>query len=144
MGRRSTYSEEIAAEIIERLSAGEALIAICRDAHMPPESTVRLWVIDDREGFAARYARARDMWLDHMAEETIGISDDSSRDYVTTEDGRQLPDHDHINRSRLRVDTRKWITAKLAPKRYGDRLDLNHSGTVTLAGLLGSLDDSGS
>lgn len=53
MGRASTYNEEIAAEIITRLSEGEGLIAICRDAHMPPESTVRLWVIGDRKAEGA-------------------------------------------------------------------------------------------
>lgn len=143
MSRPTTYTEEIAAEILERLADGESLIAICRDERMPSERTVRRWDTEDIEGFAPKYARARNSWLDHMAEDLIEIADDGSRDYKPVCEGDEtvyVPDHDHINRSKLRVDARKWLTAKLAPKRYGDKLDLNHSGTVNLAGLLGSLD----
>ena len=58
-GRPSAYSEKNAAEVCERLAAGESLRAICRDGHMPPESTIRGWAIEDYSGFSARYARAR-------------------------------------------------------------------------------------
>ncbi len=39
-------------------------------------------------------------------------------------DGKKALDHEHVQRSRLRVDTRKWAAGKLAPKRYGDKLNL--------------------
>ena len=106
-GRPSVYTPEIAEKICERLSQGESLKSICRDEEMPADSTVRQWAIDDHEGFSAHYARARDGYLDHMADETLVISDDSEGD---------------VARDRLRVDTRKWYLSKLAPKRYGDRL----------------------
>lgn len=129
-GNESIYTEGLADEICRRLEAGEALIAICRDKDMPPAPTVRRWFTEDYQGFAAKYARARDIGLDHMAEELIEIADDSSRDWITTEDGREIPDHDHINRSKLRVDTRKWLLSKLAAKRYGDKTTVDLNATL--------------
>jgi hypothetical protein len=68
--------------------------------------------------------------MEHWAEDIIEISDDGSRDYVATsdEDGAHRVDHDHVSRSRLRVDSRKWLLSKLAPKKYGDRVGLEHYG----------------
>jgi hypothetical protein len=75
--------------------------------------------------FFAHYARARDLGADAIADEILEISDDRSNDWMdrSLPDGsvKREPDHEHINRSRLRVDTRKWLLAKMAPKRYGDR-----------------------
>ena len=127
---RPTYSPAIAEEICRRLAEGEGLRAICRDERMPAEATVRGWVIDDHEGFAAHYARARDIGLDVMAEETIEIADDSGLDVVMTDDGPR-PDGEVINRAKLRVDTRKWLLSKLAPKRYGDRLQVDATVAVS-------------
>lgn len=134
-GRPGSYNPEIADEIVHRLAEGEALIAICRDAHMPARSTVHGWYIDDVEGFAAKYARARDAGLERMAEETIEIADDSGLDVVMTDDGPR-PDGEVINRAKLRVDTRKWLLSKLAPKRYGDRLQVDATVSVE------AMDDS--
>src|SRR3569832_910457 len=120
MGRPSTYSEPVAREICERLAAGETLRAICRSEHMPPESTVRLWVLDDAgPGFAAHYARARDVAMDVMADEIIEISDDGSGDRreIVKADGEviEIQDAEFAARSKLRVATRKWYLSKLAP-----------------------------
>lgn len=125
-GRPTEYSEETAIAICLRLAGGESLRAICRPDYMPAESTVRLWATTDRNGFAAQYARAREAQADCLAEEILEIADDSSADKVLhdSEDGPSVEtvDHEHIARSRLRVDARKWFAAKVAPKRYGDRI----------------------
>ena len=122
-GRPSVYTSAIADEICERLPE-ETLQAICRDDHIPAIGTVLGWVTDDREGFAERYARARSLQIERMSHEIIAIADDSSQDVIerTDEKGNvyELKDQDHINRSRLRVDTRKWLLARLLPKKYGD------------------------
>ncbi len=87
--------------------------------------------VDDHKGFSTQYARARDIGLDVMADEILEISDDGSNDWMERLDkdgeatGLQL-NREHVQRSRLRVDTRKWILGKLAPKRYGDKLQ--HTG----------------
>lgn len=125
------YSEELAAKILAELEDGKGLRTICRELGIV-RRTVRKWVTEDYEGFGARYVRARDIGYDEVAEDIIEISDDGTRDYSVTEDGAEIVNHDHINRARLRVDSRKWLLAKLAPKRYGDKLDVGVAGSFTI------------
>nr|WP_156025870.1 terminase small subunit protein [Sulfitobacter sp. 20_GPM-1509m] len=111
---------------------------ICRAEDMPPESTVRLWALDDREGFSAHYTRAREIGYHVMADELMEIADDGRNDFTSRNagDAEAVLNGEHIQRSRLRVDTRKWMLSKVLPKIYGDKLDLNHGGglKVTISG----------
>ena len=127
-GRPLTYDRETAHAICVRLARGETLKGICRDEGFPPESTVRGWAQEDVDGFAARYAFARQLGLDAMADELLEIADDGSGDITYDAQGNRIVNGEHINRSRLRVDTRKWYLSKLAPKRYGEKVDLNVGG----------------
>jgi hypothetical protein len=120
MGRPSSYTPEIADAICERLAAGETLKAICTDDAMPGETTVFRWLAASAE-FRELYARAREAQAELMADEIIKISDDGANDTYTDEDGNTRTDYDVVNRSKLRVDTRKWLMAKRLPKRYGER-----------------------
>jgi hypothetical protein len=122
MGRHSVYTPALADEICERIAAGETLKEICRDAHMPDEKTVRTWALEDREGFSPRYARARDLQLERWADELVEISDDGRNDWMER-NGETVVDHEHIQRSKLRSDNRKWLLSKLRPDRYGDRME---------------------
>lgn len=61
IGRPSKYTMEIAQAIADRLTRGETLNTICRDAGMPDASSVRRWALDDVEGFWATYDRAREL-----------------------------------------------------------------------------------
>lgn len=125
MGRHSDYSEETTTIICDRIASGEALIGICRDKDMPDKATVFRWLAK-HEAFRDKYARARELQMEAMAVEILEIADDSEGD--RTKEGAFVSEH--VQRSRLRVDTRKWLMSKLAPKKYGDKLDLNHSGSV--------------
>jgi hypothetical protein len=122
------YTTAIADEICARHAGGETLNEICRDEHMPSSPTVRGWVIEDIDGFAVRYARARDLLLEHWADESISIADDGSNDWMERQrkDGSTeiVLNGEHIHRSRLRIDQRKWLLSKLKPERYGDSLKL--------------------
>ncbi len=140
-GRKSTYSQEIADAICARLALGESLRSICRDEGMPPDSTVRMWVVDNVEEFAAQYARSRDIGLDAMAEQVFEIADDSSQDTIIT-DGGAKPNGEWISRSRLRFDARRWYLSKMAPKRYGDKTEttLKGDGTAPLNILISPSD----
>lgn len=123
-GRPSIYTDEMAEEICRRLAGGESLNAICKGEGYPSEAVVRDWAANPDHPFSAKYAYARDQGLDHLAEETLLIADDDSRDTASTENGPvSMPVV--VARDRLRVDTRKWYLSKLAPKRYGDRLLVN-------------------
>ncbi len=128
MARPSTFTQETADTICLRLSEGESLRAICRDDAMPCASTVFLWLTVHKE-FSEQYARAREAQADHMAEEILQIADDGSNDTYPTENGLAV-NQDVIARSRLRVDARKWLAGKMAPKKYGDKIDLNHGGSI--------------
>lgn len=129
-GRPSTYTPEVAALICERLAAGESLRAICRTAGMPPESTVRGWVLDNVQGFAAQYARARDLGLDTLADECLAIADTPKVGVrrEESEDGTKEVREDMLGHRKLQVDTRKWYLSKLAPKKYGDKTSMELTG----------------
>jgi hypothetical protein len=121
-GRPPLYTPELAQEICRRIASGETLKAICSDPKMPCRPVVSDWVLRDTDGFASLYARAKEQRAEVWADDLVEISDDGSRDYVDGEDGeRRYVDHEHITRSRLRVDTRKWLMSKILPKQYGDR-----------------------
>jgi len=126
-GRPTIYTQELADEICRRLSDGQSLREICRDKDMPDESTVRAWAVFDRDGFYPQYAKAREAQLERWADEIVEIADNGSNDWMARQ-GVQVANSDHINRSRLRIDTRKWLMSKLAPKKYGDKLAIGGDG----------------
>ncbi len=127
IGRPSRYTADLAADICRRLAEGETLRAICRDPAMPDKATVLRWLGDgEKADFRDQYARAREMQADALFDEALEIADDASGDWSTDKDGKKVPDHENIQRSRLRVDTRKWAAGKVAPKRYGDKIQ--HTG----------------
>ena len=134
-GRKSEYTQEIADEICRKLADGESLRSVCRSEGMPPESTVRLWALDDREGFAAQYTRAREIGYHSMADELLEIADDATNDWMERNgeesEGWQL-NGEHVQRSRIRLDTRKWMLSKVLPKVYGDKHEIQHSGGVSI------------
>ena len=125
-GRPSVFAK-FAAIICERLAEGETLRSVCRDEAMPDKATVLRWLADKaKTDFRDQYVRAREMQADALFDEALAIADDGSGDWITDKSGKKVLDHEHVQRSRLRVDTRKWAAGKLAPKRYGDRLQ--HTG----------------
>lgn len=127
MGRPSDYSLELTAAICERLGLGESLRQICADSDMPSKSTVMRWLNDHSE-FQDQYARAREAQADYWAEQIIEISDDGQNDTYKDDDGYERTNLDVIARSRLRVDTRKWLMARMAPKKYGDKITQEVTG----------------
>lgn len=124
-GRPTLYTVEIADRICAELAGGNSLAGICRAADMPSQATVHGWVTEDRDGFSERYTRAREVQALRWADELVEIADDGSNDTYTA-DGAEKVNHDHIQRSKLRVDTRKWLLSKMLPKIYGDRVFNEH------------------
>ncbi|WP_325051859.1 terminase small subunit-like protein [Sinorhizobium meliloti] len=129
MAGQSQWGQQTRDDILDKLSIGKSLREICNAEGMPSESLVRKWVMQD-EDFGAQYARAREAGMEALADEILQIADSQEGDVLKNEDGREIVNHDAIQRARLRVDTRKWLMSKIAPKKYGDRLDLNHSGSI--------------
>ena len=131
-GRQSTKTPEACAEIVDRLSDGEPLAKICRDAHMPRVSTAYAWMQEDAD-FAGEVARARDIGYDVIAMDTMHIADDDARDWETVRDGDGnvvgvRVDGEHVTRSKLRIETRLKLLSCWDPRRYGNRQQLEHTG----------------
>lgn len=118
------YTPDVREVICERLAAGESLKSICRSDGMPGTTTVLRWVDTDKV-FEDQYTRARTLGYRHLADEIVQIADDGANDTYTTEDGRVMTDYDVVARSKLRIDTRKWMLSKMLPKVYGDKLELS-------------------
>lgn len=131
-GRPSKYTKELGDLISERLAKGESLRHICMDEKMPDASTVHRWVLSgEYEEFYKQYARAREIQAENMFDEILDISDDGSNDFMTITKGDisyNVEDREVTNRSKLRVDTRKWYLSKVLPKKFGDKLDLTSGG----------------
>lgn len=139
-GRKSGYSTAIADVICDRIIAGQTIREICRDPKMPDESTLYRW-LPKHEAFREQYARAKELQMERYAEEIIEISDDGTNDWMERrsfggggrsdaagEPEETVPNHEHIARSKLRVDARKWLMSKLAPKKYGDKITQEVTG----------------
>lgn len=130
MGRPSCKTPELIEKFLSLVEDGRSINTICKDESMPSRETIRKWMRDDTE-FVAKYARAREVSADNLAEEIVDIADD-----------KELDPHD----KRVRIDARRWVAGKMKPKKYGDKLDMNLSGslehvsdqrlTETLGGLL--------
>lgn len=132
-GRPSTFDKDVANEICIRLAGGETLRQVCADDGMPAESTVRQWAMDDREGFTAQYTRARELGYLAMADELLEVADDGTNDWMERQNadgttGDVVLNGEHVQRSRLRVDTRKWLLSKALPKVYGDKIQQEVTG----------------
>ena len=125
-GRPEEYTLEIAERICAELATGKSLKSVCAQEWAPGLTTVFSW-LNRHEEFPKLYARAKQESADAMAEEILDIADDGSNDFMTITKGHstyEVENKEVTNRSRLRVDTRKWLMAKMKPKRYGDKLDV--------------------
>jgi terminase small subunit-like protein len=131
-GRPCEYTAEIADAICAQLAHGESLRSVCDDADMPCVKTVFNWMRRFPE-FLAQYARAKEESADALAEEILDIADDGRNDWMEKLDdsskGRGwVLNGEHVQRSRVRIDTRKWLASKLKPRKYGEKVDLTHMG----------------
>ncbi len=98
---------------------------------VPSYSQVMRW-IDAEEELRDKYARAKEAQADFMADEMLDIADDARNDWMTKQNGSGDPykviDTETIQRSKLRIDARKWLASKLKPKKYSEKLQTEHSG----------------
>lgn len=123
----SRVRNELHAElIVDRIAKGDTLAQICRDLDIP-RVVIYDWIKDDAE-FAKRMDDAREAGFDAIAEEALRIADDGTNDFYEKESMSGLKtlgvDKDHIQRSKLRVETRLKLLAKWHPKRYGEKLEI--------------------
>ena len=110
VGRPKAMTPELKAEICTRIIDGQTVRGICANKHMPDRATIYRALADDGDPeFRDQYARAKDIQLYRLEDELLEIADAATSDTV--------------QESKLQIDTRKWVMAKRAPKKYGDRVE---------------------
>jgi len=124
IGRPSIYTEELAHEICVRLGLGESLRKICLDERIPSMATVMTWLTKKPE-FLEQYTRAREIQAETQFDELIDIVDQPPElSHITDKNGELVEvkfDSSYVAWMKLRVDTRKWTAARMAPKKYGEQ-----------------------
>lgn len=126
-GAPTLYSQELADRICKRIATTKlGLRAICKEEGMPCRDTIYEWLANNKE-FSDQYARVKLLQADLLFEEIIEIADDTTNDTISGQYG-ETGNSVAVARARLQIDARKWSAGKLAPKKYGDKIDINHGG----------------
>lgn len=112
--------------ILSEIEEGASLRSVLKRNDMPNKQTFFNWIYEDKEK-VDQYARACEKRAESIFEDILEIADDSSNDTIYTDKG-EYPDKEWMARSRLRVDSRKWMLGKMNPKKYGDKLDVTTDG----------------
>lgn len=120
IGRPTNYTPELAKEICDTIASSNVGIKrLCQgNANWPSHNTIYRWLANFSE-FSDQYAQAKRNQIELLVDEILEIADDSSQDQVINAQGNLICNTELIARSRLRIDTRKWLAAKLVPKIYG-------------------------
>lgn len=122
-GRPSDYSDELAADILDRIAAGQSLRGICFMEGMPCQTTVYRW-LREKPDFQQNYARARELQADTLFDEILSIADtpvEGERVKKGDDGATEIVREDMLGHRRLQIDARKWMAGKLRPKVYGDK-----------------------
>jgi hypothetical protein len=131
IGRPTRYSAAAVKEFCDWISSGKSLRTYCEQPTTPTKKTIQNWLGKYPE-FVAQYANAKAERLETWAEQTMDISDDSTKDVIPVRgpDGRVTAQSNGVAvmRARLRVDTRKWFLARMLPKQYGDSVRTEVTG----------------
>ena len=135
-GRPSKYTDKLADKICQMIAQGQSVRSICTKKDMISMQTFFRW-LRENDKFREQYARACEERSYMHAEDIIEIADNATNDYMEKLEGDgYIFNSENVQRSRLRIDTRKWLMSKLNPKVYGDKLDMTTNGNdigVTLS-----------
>lgn len=129
-GRPTTFTQDLADRICAELAEGKSMRTVCKADDMPAMSTVFKW-LREHPSFSEQYTKAKEESADALVEEMLDIADDGTNDWMEIHDKEGAAvgykvNGEAVQRSRLRVETRKWIAAKLKPKKYSEKVDVNH------------------
>ena len=115
----------ISQAVLDGMRSGLSAFKACQAAGVP-QSTFSRWVDEDAI-LAENYTRAREDLIELMANEVLELSD---KDVGLQPDGKK--DWAAVQKHKLQVDTRKWLLSKLAPKKYGDKIEVSGDPTNPL------------
>jgi hypothetical protein len=123
IGRPTDYTPELADNICSQLADGLSMRTVCKPKAMPNKATVFKWLRTNEE-FNDQYVKAKEESADALTDEILDIADNCNNDWMENEGdstGYKI-NGEAVQRSRLRIDSRKWLASKLKPKKYGDKI----------------------
>ena len=127
-GRPTKYSDKLADRICQKIAEGYSVRSICKEKDMVSMQTLFRW-LRENDKFREQYVRACEERSYAQAEEIIDIADNATNAYMEKLEGDgYIFNSENVQRSRLRIDTRKWLMSKMNPKVYGDKLDMTTNG----------------
>lgn len=127
-GRPSKFTQALADKLCAELAQGKSMRTVTKSTTMPHMATIFRW-LRIHDDFCEQYTRAKEESADALTDEMLDIADNATNDYMEElgKDGQskgyQL-NGDHVRRSTLRIETRKWLASKLKPKRYGNNVSV--------------------
>lgn len=141
-GRPTTYTPELGDIVCEGIASGKSLVRICEDESLPSPRSVYRW-LREQEAFRQNYEVAKDDMADYMAEESIDIADNQASQVAMVDEvplvlnGKpvMVTDSASVAHARLRIDTRKWYASKLKPKKYGEKVQTELTGSVEITSI---------
>ena len=129
-GNKIEFTDELITRICTIISTSKyGLHRICKANPDLPSVPAILRELSVNAQFRSHYAHAREAQAEFILDEAYDILDDNSGDNIQTENG-EIPNHEWISRSKARADFRKWMASRLAPKKYGDKIQTEHSGEI--------------
>lgn len=139
MGRPTLYTDELADKICMAVALGASVREIGDDDSMPAAPTIWGWIAL-RPDFSLKWDRAKRAQMAFFSENILEIADDGTNDTIETEKG-DIPNREWIERSKLRVETRKWVMSKFDRRKFGDKTEVEHSGAVATVVTLEEYED---
>lgn len=112
-GRPSKYSDALADDICELIMSGKTLVGIAALEGFPSPATICRW-LNEKPEFENKCARARLMQAELMDQRILDVADDT--------------DEDNFQANRVKIAAYQWRASKLAPKRFGDKVQQEVSG----------------
>ena len=127
---RISVTKEIMEKIAFRLADGQSLNAICKDKDMPHRDTVSKAVLQgDDEEIKDLYSNARIMQMEKLLDDCLDIVDE---DLPNDMDSRFL--NAEVHRRRLKIDTLKWVIARMSPRGLTNRgEDVEKDKSITIS-----------
>lgn len=122
-GRPTIYTLKLAKDICYKIATtNKGIRQLAKENEdWPHPSTIFKWRLESKE-FSDLYIKAKQNQVEVLVDEILEIADDSSNDQIENDNGKIVANNEYINRSRLRIDTRKWLAAKLSPRLYGEKV----------------------
>lgn len=117
-GRPTLYNEAVGQKICDLIATTDmGLRKICDNPDLPAYITITHWLLNDNHPFSKQYARAKEQQAEVLGDQIISIADEV-----------KPTDKFSVEKAKLQVDARKFVAAKLKPKKWGDRIYQEHTG----------------